>query len=72
MSDRISVKINNPHGFILLKELEAVGVISIEELPNQPQKLFNGKRFRGGVPQEDKEKFRQHIENIRSEWERDI
>lgn len=72
MSDRVSVRINNPHGFVLLKELEAVGVISIEELSNQPQKVFNGKRFRGNIPLEDKDKFRQHIENIRNEWERDI
>jgi hypothetical protein len=72
MEQFINVRINNAHGLVFLKELEALGVISIEKKEKQPAKAFNGKQFRGIVPKNESEKFKNHLENIRSEWERDI
>jgi hypothetical protein len=71
MNQLVNVRINNPHGLTFLKELEAVGVISIENLIPQA-KAFNGKQYRGIVPKNESEKFKNHLENIRNEWERDI
>jgi hypothetical protein len=70
MSQVMNVKVNNPHGLALLKELEAIGVITIEKLG--VKKNFNGKQYRGIVPNEDKEQFKKHIETVRNEWERDF
>ena len=71
MNQLINIRINNPHGLILIQELEAVGVISIEK-KELKTKAFNGKQFRGIVPKNESEKFKQHLENARNEWERDI
>ena len=71
MNQLINIRINNPHGLILIQELEAVGVISIEK-KELKVKAFNGKQFRGIVPKNESEKFKQHLENARNEWERDI
>jgi hypothetical protein len=69
MSSFINVKINTPNGLLLLRELEAVGVITLEKPLSKP---FNGKQFRGIVPQNESGKFNEHLKNIRAEWERDI
>ena len=71
MNQLINIRINNPHGLILIQELEAVGVISIEKKELKVN-AFNGKQFRGIVPKNESEKFKQHLENARNEWERDI
>lgn len=71
MNQLINIRINNQHGLILIQELEAVGVISIEK-KELKAKVFNGKQFRGIVPKNESEKFKQHLENARNEWERDI
>jgi hypothetical protein len=71
MDQLVNIRINNPHGLVFLKELEAVGIISIEK-PKTQVKAFNGKQFRGIVPKNESEKFKKHLENIRNEWERDI
>lgn len=69
MSQGMYIKVKSPPGLALLKELETLGVISIE---GTRKRGFNGKQYRGIVPSEEKDKFRQHIESIRNEWERDI
>jgi hypothetical protein len=69
--ENLSVRVNNQHGLVLLKELEAVGVISIEK-KTKPKQNFNGRQFRGIVPITEKERFKQHFENTRVEWERVI
>lgn len=72
MNEFINIRINNPHGLILLQELDAVGVITIEKKSANKTKAFNGKQYRGIVPLEESQKLTQHLENIRNEWERDI
>lgn len=72
MNQAVNIRININHGWILLQELEAIGVLSIEKPIKATIKAFNGKQYRGIVPTQEVEKFKQHFENIRDEWERDI
>ncbi len=67
MSHFINVKINTPQGLALLQEKEAVGVITLEK--STSKQPFNGKRFRGIVPQNESEQFNNHFNNIRAEWD---
>ena len=46
-------------------------VLPIEE-QNKPCKLKNSERFSGAISKETAEKLRKHLNEVHSEWERDI
>jgi len=46
-------------------------VLPVEE-QNKPRKLKNSERFSGAISKDTAEKLHKHLNEVRSEWERDI
>ena len=70
----VSVKDNLLH-IVLPVDFKAdkveVIVLPIEE-QNKPGKLKNSERFSGAISKETAKKMHEHLNEVRSEWERDI
>lgn len=64
-----SFKITLPENFTA-NRVEVI-VLPIEE-PKSQSKLKNSERFSGAISKETAEKLHKHINEVRSEWDRDI
>ncbi|MEZ0485619.1 hypothetical protein [Fibrella aquatica] len=68
----LTIRVNNPHAFKLIEELEALRLIEVvRELgPKKKQKLSD--RLAGSITSEQANRMREELQQSRDEWDRDF
>lgn len=68
----LTIRVNNPHAFKLIEELEALQLIEVvrKSVPKKKQKL--SERLAGSITGEQAARMREELQHSRDEWERNI
>ncbi len=66
----LTIRVNNPHAFRVIEELEALRLIEVvrESVPKKKQKLSD--RLAGSITSEQAAQMREELQHSRDEWER--
>lgn len=68
----ITIRVNNPHAFRLIEELEALQLIEVVRKSVPPYKRKLSERLAGSITSEQADRMRKELQQSRDEWERNI